>query len=192
MENKLEALAKRLNDKGEYILAARAARIVLAIKIPQIKKLHDEGPFAIISAYRWDPGMSISKNKQRNHEFMLALQQLGLPVSQATGYWGRKEKSFIIKRISFEKAKEFAEKYQQEAFIFKDPNGPVVLYNLHTASANPVETIEIKPASEFGEKAPTEITNVGIKYKFDWNQTFPIGAKPIPWSNIKIPVSSKK
>lgn len=190
MHTRLENLAVQLYKKGEFGIASQILRI--ALRIPQLEKLHEEGPFAIISAYRWDPGMSISKNKQRNEEFMKALQQLGLPMQQVSGYWGRKEKSFIIKNISFNTAKSFAEKYDQEAFIHKDPSGPIVLYNLHSGQANPVQTTSIKPAGEFEQKPPTQVTGLGINYEFDWNKTLSISAGPVTWDDLKVPAVAGK
>ena len=167
------------------LLSKRTARPEIlrhALRIKQLEKIHG-GTFAVISAYRWDEGMSHSQNKERNEEFMKALQGR-YKVEPAKGEWGRMEKSFLIKDMPFNEAKSFAAKYNQEAFIHKDQDGPVVLYSLAENKAIPAEGVQMRPVQP-GEKLPSRFRNVGLLYDFDFEkEPLPLSAGPVSWADL--------
>lgn len=164
-------------------LSKRDPLYVEAIRLKQLEKIHNKGPFAILSPYKTgekeEGGLSISVNKKR-YDVLIKNLQKKYKIEQAKGYWGRPEKSMLIQGMPFSEAMQIAKEYDQEAFIHKEADGPVVLYNLQTSQAIPAEKIDI---SVENPDIKTLIRNVGFNYDFSANP-FPLGAS-IKWSDIK-------
>lgn len=81
---------------------------------------------------------SMSQAKEMHGRLLRDLEALGIPpkfIKQTRGRWEeretgniRPEPSLAIRGLTFEQALALAKKYQQEGFIFKQPDGSVAMY----------------------------------------------------------------
>lgn len=102
---------------------------VTAFGVKDLAKLYGKSKsFGIITAYR--PEYSKSQNKKRMQEMLGTLREIGLHVyePQKSEWDGIKERSVIVPNAPFDVLMALSKKYDQEAFIYKDPSGSIGIY----------------------------------------------------------------
>lgn len=109
----------------------QAAHILVkdALGKTDIEKINAHGgAWGVLSAYRGN--LSKSENKKRHGDLMRDIQKLRLKVDpELKSKWGDSaEKSIVLRDVSFNTLKDLSDKYNQEAFFWRDNSGTVGIY----------------------------------------------------------------
>lgn len=141
-----------------------------------LQNLHQKkGSFVIVSAYRGD--MSKKENKIRHGEMLADLQRMGYRNwKDASGYWGYREKSVIVPRMSYKEGVHIGEKYDQDAIIYKHDDGVIGMYDLKGRSVQ-IAAPEVDFYTD--DEGVTEFRNVSMSYDFIDGLTLPLTGGPI-------------
>lgn len=161
-------------------------------------------PYALLSAVQ---GGSLSERKERHAQLLQELQRLGLKHEDVRGQWEeassgkmRAEPSLWIKDIDLETALALGRKFDQDAVIWKSPEGVVGMYDLRNntvrvpskdgAPAFGAESVSVGPKGPKVDGLP----NPGDQFaraksmSFGVNYDFSDEKSVLPWDG-KSPVS---
>lgn len=161
-------------------------------------------PYALLSAVQ---GGSLSERKERHAQLLQELQRLGLKHEDARGQWEeassgkmRAEPSLWIKDIDLETALALGRKFDQDAVIWKSPEGVVGMYDLRNntvrvpskdgAPAFGAESVSVGPKGPKvdGLPNPSDQFARGKSMSFGVNYDFGDEKSVLPWDG-KSPVS---
>ena len=130
--------------------------------------------FAIISASR--PGMTKQEDKQKNKELRDDIRRRGFGYKAVWGSWVDKNTGEIVYDDSniiltdskhanglFDDCKKWCEKYDQDAFLFKDENDHIACYNRHG-----IENTEIK-LNKFNPNQMADCMTLFKKKRWMWD-----------------------
>lgn len=158
----------------------------LAFGARDLEKLYNKAKsFGVITAYR--SNLSKSENKYRMRELLMILQKAGLRSfeDQKSEWEGIKEKSIIIPNISFELLLTLAKKYDQDAFIYKDPSGSIGIYYpsgkaemAYAGKESPI-SVSTDPKKEYSKGRSFSFSLKLIDHPFEHN------GSPITLNDIK-------
>lgn len=131
-----------------------------------------EGPAAIVSAYK--DYLMKEENEERHNELKKIVRERGYGYKEVEGYWDKKfiEKSLLIINIPFDEARELAERYQQDWFIYVGKDNAIRGYNTageviqefgKTWSAEEAERAKVKlyPRTEIPERGTRPVKEKG-------------------------------
>lgn len=161
-------------------------------------------PYALLSAVQ---GGSLSERKARHAELLQELQRLGLKHEDVRGQWEeassgkmRAEPSLWIKDIDLETALALGRKFDQDAVIWKSPEGVVGMYDLRSntvrvpskdgAPAFGAESVSVGPKGPKVDRLPNPSDQFarGKSMSFGVNYDFGDEKSVLPWDG-KSPVS---
>ncbi len=161
-------------------------------------------PYALLSAVQ---GGSLSERKARHAELLQELQRLGLKHEDVRGQWEeassgkmRAEPSLWVKDIDLETALALGRKFDQDAVIWKSPEGVVGMYDLRSntvrvpskdgAPAFGAESVSVGPKGPKvdGLPNPSDQFARGKSMSFGVNYDFDDEKSVLPWDG-KSPVS---
>lgn len=168
-------------------LLAKAIRI-LSIRVKQLEKLHSDGSkFAMMSAYLGNK--SNHENKKRQLELIKYIHQLGRKFESAKGIWPadgayENEGSLLIYGIGFVETMQLGKIFDQQAIIFKDCGGPVVLYDLKQHVGQMLDEFDVSPNVSKPRKQIDRKEDVGAGTR--WNQM----QLEYTWKDKKVQFSS--
>lgn len=121
---------------------------------------------------------SDKENQKKKEEFLKEVSRLKIPKKELIGFYGGEENSFLLFNVSLETIKYFAQKYEQEFFIFGSVSFDHVVhykyYEVVDKNSSPLEYVLKNRAKEVLEKKDAKNFYSVIKSKEGRNYKFTI------------------
>jgi len=157
----VDSLIRRADQRAAYQKDPLPSKLVS-------RWFNGKQPVTIFSAADWKAeDASVSRAKERSRQLIEDVKSLNIPeenIKRVRGKWEdkkegkdpkiRPEPSIMVLGLDFDSAAAIAEKYAQEAFIFKSEDGVIGMYNGPlTVNPNDRNTVNLAEPGLFGADA---------------------------------------
>jgi len=161
--------------RPDILRLLQADQSKIALRLKEMQKLLSKGhQFGVLSAYG---PMSKSQNKQRNVQLHRDLAKRGYnKVETLRGKWeGVSEKSVLVPGIAWKDLLKLGKKYDQDAVIYKSPDGVIGMYYQKAGKAE----FAMKPDGDMavalstGKDLYSKARGISFEFGVLWGQGVP-------------------